>query len=76
MSLFEMFVDLDLYVDRDIVIWGIDDDKEDWEELYSGPVYGAPFWILIQPFISMFIADDDIDTLHFSVECILPDDEE
>ena len=31
MSLFEMFLDLDLCVNREVVIWGIDDNKEDWE---------------------------------------------
>ena len=76
MSLFEMFMNLDLCINREVVIWGIDDDKEDWEELYSGPVYDVPLWVLIQPFISMFIADDDPDILHFSVEFDLPNDEE
>ena len=76
MSLFDMLIDLNLYVNRDVVIWGIDDDKEDWEELYEGPVYDVPLWILIHPFISMFIADDDPDILHFSVEFDLPNDEE
>lgn len=74
MNLFEMFRYLDLCVNQEVVIWGIDDDKEDWEELYSGTVDNVPLWVLIQPFISMFIADEDADTLHFSVEFDLPGD--
>jgi len=76
MSLFDMFIDLDLCINRDVVIWGIDDDKEDWEELYEGPVSEVPLWVLICPFISMFIADNDPEILHFSIMFDLPDDEE
>ena len=41
MSLFEMFMDLDLCINREVVIWGIDDDKEDWEELYNKCVWSS-----------------------------------
>ena len=76
MSLFDLFIDLDLYLNRDVVIWGIDDEKEALEELYEGPVSEIPFWILICPFIAMFISEEDPDVLHFSVEFELPDDKE
>ena len=76
MSLFDLFVELDLCLNRDVVVWGMDDNKEDWDELYEGPVAEVPLWILISPFISMFVAEEDPEVLHFSVEFDLPDDEE
>lgn len=76
MCLFELFDSLELDFTRDIVVWGIDDDKQDWDELYEGPLYEIPLWVLVQTFIAMFISEEDPEVLHFSVEFDFPDDEE